>query len=75
VQLAVDVDAQIDVLVFGDRLVRITDLAQDLMQYDVAETRRTAAILDFREAQQRRDDRERAFADRRRYRYPRRRAR
>jgi hypothetical protein len=59
VQLAVDFDAQIDVLVFGDRLVRITDLAQDLMQYDVAETRRTAAILDFREAQQRRDDRER----------------
>jgi hypothetical protein len=58
-QLVVDVDTQRDVLVLGDWLINIADLAQDLVQRDVTETGRASTVLDFREAQQRGDDRER----------------
>src|SRR6202042_1761298 len=52
-------DPQVDILVFGDRLVDIADLAQHFVQRDGAESRRPPAVFDFREAQQRRDDRKR----------------
>src|SRR5947209_17906305 len=38
-------DPQIDILVLGDRLIDIADLAQHFMQWDGAEGRRPAAVL------------------------------
>src|SRR4029077_2925487 len=51
-----NVDPQVDILVFGDRLVDIADLAQHLVQWNLTESRRPPTVLDCGQAQQRRDD-------------------
>src|SRR5262245_61305330 len=52
-------DLEGNALVLGDRLVEVAHLAHDIRQGDVAESFQAPALLDLRNSQQRRDDRQR----------------
>ena len=56
VKLVFRLDAQIDILVLRDRLVDIAHLPQYFVQRDGTESRRSPAIFDFGQPQQRRDN-------------------
>ena len=50
IEILVNVNAQGDILVLGDRFINVADFAQHFMQRDAAETSRAAAIFDLGEA-------------------------
>src|SRR5262245_10945890 len=52
-------DLERNALVLGDRLVKIAHLTHDIRQGDVAKPLQAPALLDLRNSQQRRDDRQR----------------